>query len=156
MDLGDIDSGKLRSAISQCKSALDCSMEKQILSELSNESIWKSDSKKTLVNGIKDLINVIEKLKASLEGCNALADIADEYKACESENKSLNGKIKKLKSERDGMFKDNSNSKSGNELDVYNKYNSNIKKCKNKISANRDRMTKLEKQAGSVLAKVNF
>lgn len=148
-----IDAGKLRSAIAQCKSALDSSMESKILSEISNESKWKCNSQKTLIKGINDLIKYYDKLKAELESCSVLADYVEQYQAYQAENKSLNGKIKKLKSERDDKFKNSDESESDNALDVYNSYSKKIDKYKSKVNSNINSMESLQKKASAFLGK---
>lgn len=146
-----IDAGKLRAAISQCKSALDNSMESKILSEISNESKWKCDSQKILMKGINELIKCYDTLKSELESSSVLADYVEQYQAYQAENKSLNGKIEKLQSERDNIFKDNSKSESDNALDMYNNYSNKIDRYKAKVDSNINSMESLQKKASAFL-----
>lgn len=144
MGLSNINAGALRSAISQCKNAINYSAENQIMADLSNESVWKCNAKNTLKDGVNKLTKAYEKLKADLDSCGVLADYAEQYQKYESENSSLKSQKSAAKSKR-ATFDMNE------DPEKYAKYTKTISKCDSKIDSNLRAMESLEKKASAIL-----
>lgn len=147
MGLENINASSLRAAISQCTNALDYNNESQILSAISNESTWKCSAKNTLTEGMKDLINEFEQLKADLNKCNALANYAEKYQKYKEENENLSRRstlaINKRASMKDKDIKERPAE--------YANYTKTIDYCLKRINSNTKNMESLESQANSIL-----
>ena len=141
MGLENINAGALRGAIADCKSKLSTSKEAQVISSISNDSIWKATSRATLVDGINQLIKKINELKADLDSCGAIADCIDQYNQLKSEKNSLQRDIDKIKQ----------NSSDSDDEKTMQANIAKISKKQSQIKSKQQKMTDLEKKVSSLV-----
>lgn len=93
----NIDAESLKQAINDCINSIDFTSTEQIIENLSNNTVWQSESKQVLSKALKTLVNTrYKELKEYLNECLTIANHIEEYKALGEELETKNAEKTKL------------------------------------------------------------
>lgn len=97
MAFENIDVGKLRSALNECKSSLNYSTSKSLAGSIANSSIWQSSAQGNLKNALSKLIDErYKELEDKIDSYLGVASLIEKYKDLEKKNNNLQSEIDNL------------------------------------------------------------
>lgn len=90
MAFESVDVNSLKSALTQCRNSINFNTTNQLMNNISNSSVWQSDSQKNLKNAMSTLVNKrYAELIEKLNNYSNVVSYIEQYKSLESENASL-------------------------------------------------------------------
>lgn len=97
MAFENIDVGKLRSALNECKSSLNYSASKSLVGSIANSSIWQSSAQGNLKNALSKLTDErYKELEDKIDSYLGVASLIEKYKDLEKKNNNLQSEIDNL------------------------------------------------------------
>ena len=152
MALENINTSSLRNSITACKNAINYNTEKQVLNTISNESIWKTNSKDNLKNAIMTLTNQrYKELEQKLDSYYKIVSNIEKYQKLYNENELYQSDKKNLKREifknKTTMNEENQNEVLRNERRIENQINN----LNNKIDSNNQQMRAIKTQISNLI-----
>lgn len=97
MAFENIDVGKLRSALNECKSSLNYSASKSLVGSIANSSIWQSSAQGNLKNALSKLTDErYKELEDKIDSYLGVTSLIEKYKDLEKKNNNLQSEIDNL------------------------------------------------------------
>ena len=93
----NVDVSSLNNALNQCKNAIDHKRVDELINDISNPSVWKSQSQSKLNDALTTLCNYRSKeLEDKIDSYFSIVSYIAEYQEMEKENKRLKSQLKEL------------------------------------------------------------
>lgn len=93
----NVDVSSLNNALNQCKNAIDHKRVDELINDISNPSVWKSQSQSKLNDALTKLCNYrYKKLEDKIDSYFSIVSYIAEYQEMEKENKRLKSQLKEL------------------------------------------------------------
>lgn len=93
----NVDVSSLNNALNQCKNAIDHKRVDELINDISNPSVWKSQSQSKLNDALTKLCNYrYKELEDKIDSYFSIVSYIAEYQEMEKENKRLKSQLKEL------------------------------------------------------------
>lgn len=93
----NVDVSSLSNALNQCKNAIDHKRVDELINDISNPSVWKSQSQSKLNDALTKLCNYrYKELEDKIDSYFSIVSYIAEYQEMEKENKRLKSQLKEL------------------------------------------------------------
>lgn len=93
----NVDVSNLNNALNQCKNAIDHKRVDELINDISNPSVWKSQSQSKLNDALTKLCNYrYKELEDKIDSYFSIVSYIAEYQEMEKENKRLKSQLKEL------------------------------------------------------------
>lgn len=97
MAFENIDVGKLKSALNECKSSLNYGTSKSLAGSIANSSAWQSSAQGNLKNALSKLTDErYKELEDKIDSYLGVASLIEKYKDLEKKNNDLQSEIEGL------------------------------------------------------------
>lgn len=93
----NVDVSSLNNALNQCKNTIDHKRVDELINDISNPSVWKSQSQSKLNDALTKLCNYrYKELEDKIDSYFSIVSYIAEYQEMEKENKRLKSQLKEL------------------------------------------------------------
>lgn len=93
----NVDVSSLNNALNQCQNAIDHKRVDELINDISNPSVWKSQSQSKLNDALTKLCNYrYKELEDKIDSYFSIVSYIAEYQEMEKENKRLKSQLKEL------------------------------------------------------------
>ena len=142
-----VDTSSLRNALTACKESIDYKSTNKLISDISKNNVWQTESKDVLSKAL-------QKLKDKINNYLSLVTYIEKYQSLASENKSLENEYSSLSSKLyyTETYTDSNGStitETKKDLSVQSQMNS----IRSQINKNKDEMKTLENKVSSSIKK---
>lgn len=157
MAFENVNVASLKNSIIACRNAINYSTSSQLISSISNNSVWECASRDNLKKALDTLVNVrYKELESQLNIALMIADMIGEYKGLEQDNIEYKKRISSLSNmlyrNEEKIIKD---SEGNNKIEIERIKDESVEKridgFQSKIIVNNSRMRILKKKISSML-----